>query len=108
MARNYIQPGETVTLTAPANVKSGDVVVVGSLVGIAAYDALLGAAVEVSLVGVYDLPATGPIDAGAAVYWDGAAVTAIGSPGMLLGAALVAVGEGGTTCRVRLNGVSII
>ena len=31
MARNYVQPGETVTLTAPANVKSGDVVVVGSL-----------------------------------------------------------------------------
>jgi hypothetical protein len=44
---------------------------------------------------------------GGAVYCDGSKVTAIGSPGMLLGAALVAFGEGGTTCRVRLNGIAV-
>jgi predicted RecA/RadA family phage recombinase len=34
--RNYLQAGATVTVTAPANVSSGDVVIVGALVGVAA------------------------------------------------------------------------
>ena len=107
--RNYVQPGNVVTVTAPANVKSGDVVAVGSLIGVAAYDALIGAEVEVALTGVFDLPAVGPIDALAAVYWDGAAgkVTAADSGTTLIGAALAAVGEAGTTARVRLNGVAV-
>ena len=67
--KNFVQPGNVVTLIAPGDVKSGDLVVVGSLAGVAAYDALAGAEVEVSLVGVFDLPCTGPIEAGAPVYW---------------------------------------
>ena len=61
------------------------------------------------MTGVYDLPAAGPIDAGAPVYWDSAAgkVTATASPGVLIGAALAAVGEAGTVCRTRLNGVAL-
>ena len=47
--KNYVQPGNVVTLIAPANVKSGDGVLVGSLFGVAAYDALIGAEVEVAL-----------------------------------------------------------
>ena len=57
-----------------------------------AFDALQGAEVEVALTGVYDLPATGPIDAGATV-------SAIGSPGTLIGAALVGIGEGRNLSR---------
>jgi predicted RecA/RadA family phage recombinase len=37
--KNYLQAGETVTVTAPADVTSGTLVVVGSLVGVAAFDA---------------------------------------------------------------------
>ena len=64
-----------------------------------AFDALQGAEVEVALTGIYDLPATGPINAGAAVYWDGSKVTGIGSPGTLVGAALVGVGGGRNLLR---------
>ncbi len=105
--RNYVQPGDVVTVTAPADVKSGDGVLVGSLFGVAAYDALAGAEVELALVGVFDLPAAGPIDAGAAVYWTESPAGVAASGATLIGAALLAVGELGTTARVRLNGVTI-
>ena len=102
--KNFVQPGDTVTLTAPANVKSGEVVVVGSFAGIAAYDALQGAEVEVQLAGVFELPATGAITQGAPVYWTESPGTVAASGATLIGAAVAAVGEAGTTCRVRLNG----
>ena len=108
--KNFIQSGNTITLTAPANVKSGGVVVVGSFAGIAAFDALQGAEVEVALTGVFELPAIGPITQGQLVYYEPGSgkVAAADSPTTpLLGAAVAAVGEAGTTCRVRLNGVVI-
>ena len=75
--RNFIQPGETITLVAPAEVKSGDVVVVGGLAGVAATDAAEGAEVETQLVGVFELPKGADVlAAGALVCWDGAKVVA--------------------------------
>ena len=70
------------------------------------YDALQGAEVETQLTGVFELPAVGPINQGAAVYWDSVAakVTAADSGNTLLGVAVAAVGESGTLVRVRLNG----
>ncbi len=54
--KNFVQPGQYgLTVTAPANVTSGQVVVAGAIVGVAAYDALLGAPVEVSTEGVFSL-----------------------------------------------------
>ncbi len=47
--KNYVQSGNVVTLAAPANVKSGDGVLVGSLFGVAAYDAPIGAEIEIAL-----------------------------------------------------------
>lgn len=35
MAKNYIQPGDTVTILAPVSVASGGVVIAGSIAGIA-------------------------------------------------------------------------
>ena len=105
--KNYVQPGNVVTMIAPADVKSGDLVVVGALAGVAAFDALAGAEVEVALTGVFDLPCTGPIDAGAAVYFVESPPGVAATGTTLVGAALVAVGSGGTTCRVRLNGVAV-
>jgi predicted RecA/RadA family phage recombinase len=105
--RNFIQSGNTIPLIAPRNVKSGEVVVVGSFAGIAAFDALANAEVEVALTGVYELPAIGPITQGEPVYFEPGSgkVTAADSPTTpLLGVAVAAVGESGTTCRVRLNG----
>lgn len=54
--RNYIQPGKTITVPAPADVKSGELVVVGSLFGVAEFSAAEGDPVEIATEGVFELP----------------------------------------------------
>jgi predicted RecA/RadA family phage recombinase len=98
-----------VTLLAPAAVKSGDVVVVGALVGIAQYDAVEGGEVETMVEGVHELPkGNAAITAGAKAYWDAAnkVCTATATGNTLLGAAILSAGADATTCRVRLNGIA--
>lgn len=108
--RNFIQPGHTITLVAPAEVKSGDVVVVGGLAGVAAYDAAEGAEVETQLEGVFDLPKGADVLApGALAFWDGAKVVAaagVDDVNRLLGAVVAAAGADVGVCRVRLNGIA--
>lgn len=109
--KNYIQPGNVVTLTAPTGgVKSGDGILVGSLFGVAAYDAAEGAEFESSLVGVYALPkATGALAEGAKAYWDttAKAVTGTASGNKLIGAVIRAAGSAEAIARVRLDGTAI-
>jgi predicted RecA/RadA family phage recombinase len=106
MSKNFVQAGDTLPLTAPANVKSGGVVVVGALAGVAAYDALQGEPVEVTTEGVWTLPKTTPggIDQGAAAYWDAVTgkVTTVAASNLLLGVCVVTAGTSETTCRVKL------
>ena len=54
--KNYIQPGDSVTVPAPADVKSGDLVVVGDLFGVAQFSAKAGDDVEIATKGVFGLP----------------------------------------------------
>lgn len=106
---NYVQKGETITLTAPAAVSSGDGVLVGKFFGVAVADAASGAEVEATLCGVFELPkATGAITQGALVYWDNTAknVTTTSTSNTLIGAAVVAAASGDTTAIVRLNGIA--
>ena len=107
--KTFIQSGRTVTLPAPANVKSGGGVHVDHLFGVAAFDALQGADVEVALEGVFELPkAAGVINPGQLVYWDGTqCITAVVSGDVLIGAAVAAAGSAATTVRVRLNGTTV-
>jgi predicted RecA/RadA family phage recombinase len=113
MAKNFIQPGETVTLAAPAGVSSGDLIVVGNLAGVCAHDAAAGAEVEVTVSGVWELPkATGTaIFQGASVWWSTGdenvkAATATGL--WPIGVAVRAAGSADTTVRVRLNGIAMV
>ena len=70
--KNYVQPGNTITLTAPYAVASGDGLLVGSIFVIAAGAAALGEPVETALVGVFDITKVGSQawTVGAKVYWD--------------------------------------
>lgn len=71
MARNYIQEGKVIPFTAGADVDSGQVVVVGSLVGISMTDVDNGAQGQLAVEGVFEVPAAAAeITVGAAVYWD--------------------------------------
>jgi predicted RecA/RadA family phage recombinase len=57
--KNYIQDGDTLTVTAPATVASGDFVQVGRIRGIAVTDAASGAQVELKTTGVFSIPKSG-------------------------------------------------
>ncbi|MBF0190222.1 MAG: DUF2190 family protein [Magnetococcales bacterium] len=106
--KNFIQPGDIVTVAAPAAVSSGGGVLVGTLFGVAVSDAASGDNLEMITEGVVDLPkAAVAITQGAKVYWDNTAknVTTTVGTNTLVGCALVAVAVGDATTRVRLNGV---
>ena len=105
--KNYVQRGETLTLIAPDDLVSGDVVIVGGLIGIASCDAASGDEVETSLTGVYTLPkAAEALDQGEAVYWDASAgsVTATATDNVAIGHAVAGVLSGAATVNVRLLG----
>ena len=74
--KNYVQPGNTITLIAPYAVTSGDGLLVGSIFGVAAGTAILGDPVETAVEGVYDLKrvASQAWAAGDRIYWDNTAV----------------------------------
>ena len=108
--KNFIQPGNVVTLPAPVGgALSGQAVQIGSLFGVAAYTALQGADLEVEVVGVFELPkAAGALAAGQKAYWDATnkVVTGTATGNVAIGAVVLAVASAALTVRVRLDGVS--
>jgi predicted RecA/RadA family phage recombinase len=107
--KTFIQPGHVLTLPAPADVASGDGLLVGAIFGIATHDAATGAEVETQLTGVVEIAkaASQAWTVGAKVYWDNTAkrATTVASGNTAIGAAVLAVGAGAeeTIGRVRLN-----
>ena len=106
--KNFVQPGEVVTLAAPYAVASGDGLLVGSIFGVAAGAASLAADVETSLEGVFDLKKTSAQawTIGALIYWDNTAkeATTVPTSNKLIGTAVAAAVNPSATGRVRLNG----
>ena len=107
--KNYVQPGNTITLTAPYDVASGDGLLVGSIFGVATGAAVDGDPIETALVGVFDLKKVGSQAwaVGDKIYWDNTAkeTTKTATSNTLVGVAIEAVGSGAgeTIGRVRLN-----
>jgi len=107
--KTYVQPGNTITLTAPYAVASGEGLLVGSIFGVASGTAALGETVETALVGVFDLTKIGSQAwaAGGKGYWDNTnkRCTTVATDNTLVGVAVEAVasGAGDTVGRVRLN-----
>jgi len=56
--KNFIQPGDRITIPAPDTVVSGAMVVAGRLVGVAVHDAASGQPVTIARSGVFTLPKT--------------------------------------------------
>ena len=106
--RNFVQPGETITLLAPrALTTSGLGVLVGVLFAVAKSPAANGAAVECMIEGVFDLPkATGAWTQGAVLYWDNTAfnVTTTSAGNTKIGCAAQAQASGDTAGRVLVTG----
>jgi predicted RecA/RadA family phage recombinase len=108
--KNFVARGDRITITAAANIASGDGVLAGSFFGVAETAIANGAQGAIVLEGIFDLPKA-PSQAwtvGQLIYWDGANNRATNVAGSLklIGAAAAAVGGGAgeTIGRVRLNG----
>ena len=108
MARNYVQPGETLTFTAPRALTSGDGFMVGSIFAVALTTAAIGKPVEGRLVDVFDLTkaAGAAWTPGQKLYWDNTAfnVTATAGGNALIGAAVQAAASAAVVGRVLLTG----
>lgn len=107
--KNYVAPGDTLVVPAPATVASGAGVLIGSLFGVASGDAASGAEVLLNTTGVYDLPKqTGQAwTAGQLLYWSGTNVTNVVGTNKLIGCAARAELSGATVGRIRLNGIAV-
>ncbi|MGH6866085.1 MAG: DUF2190 family protein [Methyloceanibacter sp.] len=96
--KSFLQPGDVVPLIAPeGGVLSGQPILVGSIFGVAAYDAAEGDEVEAQVVGVFELPkASGAITQGALIYFDAdpGVLTATATDNVLIGAATEAAATG--------------
>lgn len=106
--KNYIDPGENITLPAPAAVTSGQAVMAGSIFGVTQFAAAIGDPVVLSRRGRFTLPKTSAQawTVGAKVYWDAtnSVVTTTASGNTLIGAAAVAAANPSATGVVLLDG----
>jgi len=112
MARNFIQPGEILTLTAPYIRTAGQGAQIGSIFGVALSDVAEGASGEFRTTGVFELTKieSQAWTVGQKVYWDNTEkeCTTVATAGMLIGVAaeVVADGAGDVIGAVRLNGTA--
>lgn len=108
MGYNYVQPGGSLTIPAPADLASGDVVITGAIIGIAAGAATTGESVDVVTMGVFELSkvAANNFALGAAVYWDSTAglATTTASGNTKVGVAVAAAAASTGTVKARLSG----
>lgn len=109
MAKNFVRPGETLTVTAPADVASGAGVRIGTLVGVAVHAALSGQPVEIATVGVFDMAKVSAQawTVGQAIYFvpgSGLVTNVAGTGNVFIGVAVAAADNPSGIGRVRLNG----
>jgi predicted RecA/RadA family phage recombinase len=109
MARNFIHPGETITVLAPYPVASGAGLLSGAIFAVALAAAAQGAPVEARRIGVWDLPkATGQawVADTTKLYWDNTArnVTSTAGGNTFIGVARQSQAAGDVVGRVLLTG----
>jgi predicted RecA/RadA family phage recombinase len=106
--KNYVQKGENITVTSATAASSGEIVKIGSMIGIAAGDAAIGDDLDLVTTGVFELPkvSTDALAVGDTVYFKSAddAVTSTASGNTKMGVAVTAAGNPSGTVNVRLNG----
>jgi len=106
---SYRSAAENIPFVAGANLSSGDVLVVGDLVGVVVRDVLNGANGALCVEGLVDLPKTAgtgaAIAAGAKLYWDtvGLVVTTTAGSLKVVGYSTLATLDADTTVRVKLS-----
>ena len=106
MKARYVQRGESIDFIPASDVAAGDIVKVGSLVGVAKLDIKAGELGALALCGVYEIATNGTaIEAGAVVSVDpgtGKVCAADASGAVKFGHAVTAATATDATVNVRL------
>lgn len=102
---SYVQKGDVLDYTPAAAVAAGDVVVIGSLVGVAPVAIAANAMGSLAVDGVFSMPcATGATGAqGSAINWYATSGVAHASTGVAAGKLAKARGADDTSVHVILN-----
>lgn len=107
MTAKYWQKGEVLDYTATDKVANGEVVSLGTRIGVAGEDIAAGETGHLHVVGVFEMTkATGAITMGAAVYYDTTEknITATASGNVPAGYAAAPAASADTTVLVKLLG----
>ena len=108
MKATYWQRGETLDYTPKKAVENGEVVSLGTRIGVAGSDIKAGELGHLHVVGVFEMPkaASTAIAMGAAVYYDASAgnITTTSSSNVPAGYAAAAAGANDATVLVKLLG----
>lgn len=102
---SYVQKGDVIDYTPGSAVAAGDVVVIGSIVGVAAQPIAANALGSVQIEGVHRIAKdNSDIAAGAAVkYYAASGVVTTAATGVACGHAVAAAGTSATTVDVLLG-----
>lgn len=104
--RNYIQPGDTLTVPAPSGgVVSGQLVVIGNLIGVATTTAAVGVPVALKRSGVFEFAKVSAQawTIGQAIYVNAGTITSVSAGGTHIGFAAEAAANPSAVGRVLLN-----
>lgn len=106
--KNYVQEGDTLTLTAPYARSAGEAAKIGAIIGIACNDVANATEGEFAVTGVYDVAKVSAQAwaVGDKIYWDDTAknFTTVTTSNTLAGVATAAAVNPSATGRLRLNG----
>lgn len=107
MTAKFVQPGDAIDYTAGANIVSGQVVLMGVRIGVAAKDIANGMTGTVLVTGVFNITklTTDVVAQGAALYWDNtnSRLTTTASGNTLAGYATAAAGGTATSVNIKIN-----
>ncbi|MCB2218061.1 MAG: DUF2190 family protein [Desulfobulbaceae bacterium] len=109
MAQNYVQEGAVMPWTngLSADVASGDVVLVGTRVGVALGDIADGEDGQLAIEGVWEVPKAAPLEIsqGDLLYWDAADenFNKTATDNTLSGFAFAGAESAATTVLIKLN-----
>ncbi|MFS7161882.1 DUF2190 family protein [Serratia proteamaculans] len=106
MAKNFVQNGNTIAITATADITSGAPVIVGDLVAVAITDIASGRTGDGFTSGVFQLPKlpADVIPAGKKVFIKGGVVQLADVDAVAAGYAWEAAAKDATVVSVKLNG----
>jgi predicted RecA/RadA family phage recombinase len=104
--RNYVQPGDILTLVATHSFVSGTGYVEGSIFGVAANSGDIGDNLDLQTVGVWTFPGIG--DVGDVAFFDNTAKTVTDTSAAGLYAIGRIVGKIGATVQVKLDDSAVV